>query len=226
MTFVRDLLLVMSKDLRLELRRFDGVSSMVFLAAVSVVVLALALGAQQEAAPAIGPGVLWVASLLSATVGLGRLWERERILGGFRGLLLTPVNRTAIFLGKSAALFVLLVVTEAVLLPLTIVLFRLPISWELLTPLCLMLLLGCAGFAFVGVLLGAIAIKARAGELLLGAVMYPLVVPVLIGGVKGTAALLDGGDAAELQPWIGLLLLSDALFLVAGLWLFDALTSE
>jgi heme exporter protein CcmB len=226
MSFAADLWLVMLKDLRLEVRRFDGLSSMVFLAAVSAVVLALALGAQRAAAPVIGPGVLWVASLLSATVGLGRIWERERVLGGFRGLLLTPVNRSAIFLGKSAALFVLLVLTEVVLVPLTIVLFRLPITWELLLPLGIMIVLGCAGFAFVGILLGAIAVKARAGELLLGAVMYPLVVPLLIGGVKGTAALLEGGDAAALQPWVGLLLLSDAVFLIAGLWLFDALTTE
>ena len=101
-----------------------------------------------------------------------------------------------------------------------------PFSLHQLAPLCALLVLGSAGFAFVGVLLGAIALRTRTSELLLGAVMYPLVVPVLIGGVKGTVTLLDGGDAAALQPWVGLLLLSDAMFVVAGLWLFESLTSE
>ncbi len=226
MSFFRDLILVLSKDLRLEVRRLDGVASMVFLAAVTAMILALALGAQRATAPYVGPGVLWVASLLAATVGLGRVLDRERQLGGFRGLLLSPMSRTAIFLGKTIALLVLIVVTEAVLLPLTVLLFRIHSSWDVLIPLGALLVLGGVGFACVGVLLGAIALRARTGELLLGAVMYPLVVPVLVGGVKGTMVIVEGGDSAALQPWVGLVLLADALFLVAGLWLFDSLTSE
>ncbi len=147
-------------------------------------------------------------------------------MGGFRGLLLTPMSRTAIFLGKAAALCVLLLITNAVLLPLVVLLFHMPLTLDILPTVCLLLALGSAGYSLVGVLLGAIALRARTGEMLLGAVMYPLVVPVLVGGVRGTVLLLDGGDGAALQPWLGLLLLADTLFLVAGLWLFESLTSD
>jgi heme exporter protein B len=226
MSFLQALFLVLSKDLRLEARRLDGLASMVFLATVTAMVLALALGTNRESAPQVAPGVLWVSSLLAATVGLGRALARERQLGGFRGLLLTPMSRAAIYLGKSAALFVMLLATNALLLPLTIVLFHMPVDGRSLPLLAALIFLGMAGFSLVGVLLGSIALRARTGEMLLGAVMYPLVIPILVGGVKGTMVLLQGGAMSELQPWVGLLLLSDTLYLVAGLWLFESLTSE
>lgn len=226
MRFLRELLLVLGKDLRLEARRLDGLASMIFLAVVTCMVLALALGTDRESAPQIAPGVIWVANLLSVTVGLGRVLARERQMGGFRGLLLTPMSRTAIFLGKAASLFVLLLATNAVLLPLSAVLFHLPLGMGVLPLLIVLVLLGNAGFALIGILLGSIALRARTGEMLLGAVMYPLVIPLLVGGVKGTIVLLEQGSMAELQPWIGLLLLTDALFVVAGLWLFESLTTE
>ncbi len=225
MRAARDLLLVLSKDLRLELRRLDGLASMVFLAAVVTMVLALALGSERELARTVGPGVLWVAILLSATIGLGRAIERERRLDGFRGLLLAPMGRASIFLGKAAALLVMLLLTEAALVPLCALLFHLDL-WAHLPELALLLALGSAGYALVGTLLGAIALRTRTGDLLLGAIIYPLVVPLLVGGVKGTTAALAGAGWAELQPWIGLLLLSDAVFLVAGLWLFESLATE
>jgi heme exporter protein CcmB len=224
-TFWRDLWLVLAKDLRLEVRRLEGLASMVFLAVVTAMVLALALGAEADTSPAMGTGVLWVSTLLAATMGLARLWQRERQLGGFRGLLLTPASRSALFLGKSLALTVSLALTELVLLPLVCLLFRLPLALAGAPLLALVVLVGCFGLALIGVLLGAIAARARAGELLLGAIMYPLVVPLLVGGVKGTAALLSGAEGA-LQPWIGLMLLADAVFVVAGLWLFESLVVE
>ncbi len=225
MTVVRDLIVVLGKDLRIELRRLDGIASMVFLSAVVALVLALALGPERATAQTVGPGVLWVAILLSATIGLGRLLERERRLGGFLGLLLSPIDRSALFLGKAAALLVMLLITELALVPLCALLFHLPLT-EHLPRLILLLALGSSGYALVGTLLGAIALKARTGELLLGAIIYPLVVPLLIGGVKGMAVVLQGGDWAALQPWVGLLLLSNAVFLVAGLWLFESLATD
>lgn len=225
MRSIADALTVAVKELRIEARRLDGIASMVFLASVVTLVLAISLGPDRELAQVVGPGVLWVSSLLAGTVGLGRLLERERRHGGFTALLLAPVSRTSLFLGKAAALTVLLLVTDAVLVPLTALLFRLPLLDHLggLVPL---LALGAVGFASVATLLGAIALRAGTGDLLLGAVAYPLLVPVLVGGVKGTAALLEGGGAAELQPWLGLVLVADALYLVAGLWLFEAMVEE
>lgn len=225
MTALRDFLIVLGKDLRIEVRRLDGIASMVFLSAVVALVLALAMGQERETAQTVGPGVLWVAILLSATIGLGRLLERERRFGGFQGLLLSPLNRSALFLGKASALLVLLLVTELALAPLCALLFHLPLG-DHLPRVALLLLLGSSGYALVGTLLGAIALKANTGELLLGAIIYPLVVPLLIGGVKGTAVVLQGGDWAMLQPWVALLLLSDAVFLVAGLWLFESLATD
>lgn len=220
-----DLLLVLGKDLRIELRRVDGIASMVFLAAVVAFVLALALGPDRGTAAAVGPGVLWVATLLAGTVGLGRLLERERRLDGWSALLLSPASRTALFLGKASTLTVMLLLTDAVLVPLVALLFGLPLH-ERAAELALLLAAGAAGFAMAGTLLGAIALRAKTGELLLGAVLYPLVVPIVIGGVKGTAVLLEGGSLVELRPWLGLILLTDALYLVAGLWLFEPLTRE
>ena len=226
MSLPRDTPLVVGTDRRIELRRVAGLASMVFHAAAVALVLALALGADRRTAAAVGPGVLWVASLLAGTVGLGRLLERERRYGGWSALLLSPVSRTALFLGKSTTLLVLILVTDAVLVPLVALLFRLPEIYDHLAELALLLVAGAAGYALVATLLGAIALQARTGELLLGAVLYPLVIPILVGGVKGTVVLLGDGSLADLRPWLGLVLLGDALFLVAGLWLFESLTSE
>lgn len=198
---------------------------MIFLAVVVTLVLALALDPDRATAQSVGPGVLWVAILLSATIGLGRMLDRERRLEGFRGMLLSPISRSALFLGKAAALLVLLLLTEAVLLPLCALLFHLDL-WSHLLRLTLLLALGSAGYALVGTLLGAIALRTRTGDMLLGAIIYPLVVPLLVGGVKGTAVVISGGAWPELQPWVGLLLLSDAVFLVAGLWLFESLATD
>ncbi len=214
-----------TKDLRIEFRRLDGIASMVFLAAVVAFILAMAIGPHRETGHAVGPGVLWVTNFLAGSLGLGRLLERERVLAGFSGLLLAPLHRTAIFLGKAAALLLLLIITNVVLVPLVALLFDLPLL-DCLLELSILLILGALGYALVSTLLGAVALRTRTGDLLLGAVVYPLVVPLLVGGVKGTAVLLAGGGYAELQPWIGLLLLSDTLFLVTGLWLFDSLTAE
>jgi len=222
---IRDVLLVLGKDLRIEVRRVDGIASMIFLASVVSFILALAIGAEGGTARAAGPGVLWVASLLAGTVGLGRLLDRERRYDAWSGLLLAPVSRTALFLGKAGSLTVLIVATDVVLVPLSAMLFRLPL-YDRLAELVALLVAGAVGYACVATLLGAVALRARTGELLLGAVLYPLVVPILIGGVKGTLVLLADGSFAELRPWLGLVLLADALYIVAGLWLFESLTTE
>jgi heme exporter protein B len=198
---------------------------MVVLASVVAFALALALGVEGRASAEAGPGALWVSGLLAGALGMGRLVERERVLGGFSALLLAPVSRTAVFLGKSTVLLLMLLLTYAALIPLVALLYRVDL-WGHLPGLALLVVGGASGHALAATLLGAIAVRARTGELLLGALLYPLLVPVLIGAVMGTTALLEGGGFAELRPWLGLVLVSDALFLVAGLWLYEPLVAD
>lgn len=221
--FFRTAGLVAAKDLRVELRSREVVYTMAFFAAVIVVVFSFSFVKEQQALQAAVPGVAWSAVVFAGTLGLGRAFDREREGDTMRALLLSPAPRLAVFLGKAAAVAVLVIAVEAVVLPLSLLFFNLDLGGDVWL-LVLTLVLGAVGFSVVGTVFAAMLLRVRSRDVLLPVVLYPVLVPMIMAGTKATAAILVGdGDA---WFWTRFLAIYDAAFLVVSLWTFEALVIE
>ena len=224
--FVRTAWLVMQKDLTVEIRSREIVSTTVFFAISCVLVFAFALVRDGRTVVDAAAGILWIAIAFSGTLALGRTFERERYTDTLRALMLAPADRPAIYVGKLLAIVAMIFATEALLVPLVALLFQAGLFGA---PMLLgaILLTGTLGFAAVGTLFAAMLVRARSRDVLLPVLLYPITIPVIIGGVRGTAALLgDPPDVAMAQFWIGLLLFFDVVFIVLSLWTFEPLMTE
>ncbi|HZA34283.1 MAG TPA: heme exporter protein CcmB [Vicinamibacterales bacterium] len=218
--------LVMQKDLTIEIRSREIVSTTVFFALSCVLVFAFALVKDGRTVVDAAAGILWIAIAFSGTLALGRTFERERYTDTLRALMLAPADRPAIYVGKLLAIVSMIFATEALLVPLVALLFQ---AGLFAAPMLLgaILLTGTLGFAAVGTLFAAMLVRARSRDVLLPVLLYPITIPVIIGGVRGTVALLgDPPDVAMAQFWIGLLLFFDVVFIVLSLWTFEPLMTE
>ncbi len=184
---------------------------------------ALKLGALRiEFGPGVVAGIIWVAVLFSGTVGLARTFDREREGEAIRSLLLSPVPRSAIYLGKLAATVFIMLIVEIIVVPLCGLFFKAPVFAHA-AHLGLMLVLGSIGFAAVGVIFSAALLRARSRDVLLSTLLYPVVVPVLLAGARGTSTLLDP-LAPDLGPavfWTQFLAVMDLVFILIGVWSFE-----
>jgi heme exporter protein B len=224
--FMRTAWLVMQKDLTIEIRSREIVSTTVFFALSCVLVFAFALVKDGRTVVDAAAGILWIAIAFSGTLALGRTFERERYTDTLRALMLAPADRPAIYVGKLLAIVSMIFATEALLVPLVALLFQ---AGLFAAPMLLggILLTGTLGFAAVGTLFAAMLVRARSRDVMLPVLLYPITIPVIIGGVRGTAALLgDPPDVAMAQFWIGLLLFFDVVFIVLSLWTFEPLMTE
>ena len=226
MSLFRVAWLIARKDLLVEARSRELASTTLFFAVATVLVFAFAL-VRDGAVPADAPaGILWVAIAFSGTLALGRAFERERQGETLRALLLSPVERPAVYVGKLMALLLLMAGVEAVLVPIVALLFGTPIGrapWLLLA----LLATGTLGFAAVGTLFAAMLVRARSRDVLLPVVLYPIAVPVIIAGVRGTSALFAAEpDLASAQTWLTMLVLFDAVFVTLAFWTFEPVMNE
>jgi heme exporter protein B len=212
MTYLADVATLAAKDLRLELRSRDTVPAMLLFVVSTLVVFNFALpaGASAEAAY----GLLWAALVFTAILGLTRAFAAEREQRVLDGLVLTPADRSAIWLGKAIAVAAFLALAEAVALP-AFALFFEPVSWELVAAVAL----ASVGFAVVGTLLAAMAAASRARELLLPLLFLPLVIPIVVGGV-GASIADDPGR------YLGFLALYDLIFAILSWASFEYVVTE
>jgi len=215
--------LVARKDLRVELRSRELLYTTLFFAVACVLVFAFAFGSPTEETAA---GVLWVTIMFSGTLALGRTFERERQSETLRALLLSPVERGAIYLGKLAGLMILLAGVELVVVPVVGLLFSAPIGRA---PLLLAGLLasGTLGFASVGTLFSAMLSRVHSRDILLPVLLFPIAVPVVIAGVEGTATVFRGEPPfAMAEMWLAMLVFFDAVFVTLALWTFGPVMKE
>jgi heme exporter protein CcmB len=216
----------MQKDLTVEIRSREIVSTTVFFAISCVLVFAFALVKDGRTVVDAAAGILWIAIAFSGTLALGRTFERERYTDTLRALMLAPADRPAIYVGKLLAVVTMILAAEVLLVPLVALLFQAGL-FEQPLPLAAILLTGTLGFGAVGTLFAAMLVRARSRDVLLPVLLYPITIPVIIGGVRGTAALLaEPPDMAMAQFWIGLLLFFDVVFVVLALWTFEPLMTE
>jgi len=222
--WLRGAVIVAGKDLRIEAASREVLYTMGFMATLIVLVFSFAFVAGQDGTmqPGTIAGILWVAVLFSGTVALSRTFDREREGEAIRSLLLSPVPRSAIFAGKLAATAAIMFAVELVVAPLAGIFFSAHMGAH--APLlALQLFLGTVGFAAVGTVFSAALLRSRSRDALLGALLFPVVVPVLMAGARGTTVLLDP-DAPGLDMaffWTRFLLVVDIIFVTLGLWAFE-----
>ena len=215
---MRGTLAILAKDLRIEWRTRESLASVFVLGVLLLVVFSVAHDPEPEAAPALAPAVLWVTFVFTGLLGIQRGFLLERENDCLAGLLAAPLDPAAIYAGKLAANVVLLGVTQAVIVPLVGLFLHVDL-WPVLAGLTLVLLLGNLGFAALATLFAAIAVRTRAREVLLPLLLLPLLVPLLIGSVEATRAVLAGGLAAA-RDGLTVLAAFDVVFTVAGWLLF------
>jgi heme exporter protein B len=217
---------ILRKDLLIELRTKESVPAMV-LFSITVYVL-FHFGLDRDSLDgALASGVLWVTLLLAAVIGVSRLFATEREQGGIDGLLLAPVDRTALFVAKAAALFVFLVLVELVAVPAFAVLLLGPSLGGAFPELLAVLLLGNLGLAAVGALVAALAAETRAHELIVPLLLLPMLVPLLIACAQATEPLLrQQAGPEDLGRWLGLLSLYDVVFVLVSVAVFDFLLED
>ena len=213
------------KDVTVELRARERINAMLFFAALVLFIFNFALGPDREKLREVAPGLLWLAFLFTGMLGLGRSFQAERENECFEELLLTPGDRESIYYGKLAGNVLFMVMAEALILPLFGVLYNLDI-WEHLPSLALVALLGTVGFSTIGTLLAAMTAHLRAREVMLPLLLFPLTVPVILGSVRATEAILAGGGLTEVSHWLKLLGGFDVIFLVVCPLAFEFVLEE
>jgi len=223
MNYWRAVAAILWKDVRAELRTKDIFSSMFVFAVLAVVVFNFAFELRVPDMRMVAPGIIWVAVSFAGTLGLNRAFVIEQDRGSLAGLLLAPVDRSAIYFGKMLGNLLFMLVVEAVLLPLVMLFFNLSLlTWQHLV----VLLLGTVGFATVGTVFSAMAVNTRAREVLLPILLFPVLVPVLVAGVKMTGGLLDGQPLAEMGNWLRLVVIYDVGFALVAYLTFDYVVEE
>jgi heme exporter protein B len=211
-------LAIFRKDLSIEWRTREGLSSVLVLGLLLLVVLTVAHDAPPEAAPALAPSVLWATFLFTGLLGVQRGFLLERENDCLSGLLVSPADPAAIYLGKLAANVALLAVMQLFVVPLVGLFLHLDLM-PVLPALLVVLALGNLGFAALATLFAAIAVRVRAREVMLPLLLLPLLVPLLIGTVSATRSVLAGGLTLASDA-LGVLAAFDVIFAVAGWLLF------
>jgi heme exporter protein CcmB len=224
--FLRAVWLILRKDLTVEVRSREIAYTTIFFAVSCILVFAFALVKEGKPPDDGAAGILWIAIAFAGTLALGRGFERERQAETLRALLLAPVARPAVYVGKLMGIVALLAGAELLLVPLVSLLFQAPL-WRYPGWLTLLLASGTLGFAAVGTLFAAMLVRARSRDVLLPVLLYPITVPVIIAGVRGTAALLQPTvDLDVVRFWIALLVAFDAVFVTLSLWTFEPLMTD
>ena len=224
MAFIRKVAAIVAKDIAAELRTREMLSSMGVFSILVIIVLNFALElSDRQIVLTVTPGAVWVTIVFAGMLGLNRSLAVELDKGCLDGLLLTPVDRSAIFVGKALGNALFMLVVEVVVLPLFVVFFDAPLirPW-----VALIVVLGTLGFAGVGTLLSSMAVNTRAREVMLPILLFPVAVPELIAAVKATAGAMAGLPVSEWQQWLSLLIVFDVVLVTMSFMVFEYVVEE
>jgi heme exporter protein B len=223
---IRTAAILFRKDVLVEVRTLQSLTAMVLFSVMAFVLFHFGLD-RDTIAGSLAAGVLWVTLLLATVLAVTRLFVAEREQGGFETLLLAPIDRTAVFLGKAAALFTFLVAVEIVALPAFDILLLRGNILDAMPELLAVLALADLGLAAVGALVAALGAETDARELVVPLLLMPLLVPVVIGAAKASAPLLaDPAHSQHLGRWLLLLTFYDLAFVLVSLGVFDYLLED
>lgn len=217
---MRGALAILRKDLRLEWRTKESLASLVVLGVLLVIVLAVAHDPDPRDAPRLAPAVVWTTFVFTGVLGLQRAFLVEREQDCLAGLLVAPIDPSAIWAGKLVANLLLLGAMQAIVVALVAVFLHVEVAGAL-PALAVVLALGDLGFGALATLFGAVAVRVRAREVMLPVLLLPLAVPLVIAGTKATAAVLAAGSLAAARDALGVLGAFDVIVTVAGWLLFE-----
>jgi len=217
------MLAVAWKDLAVEWRSRELLSAMLVFALLVIFIFNFALELDPLARSEITSGVLWVTFTFAGTLGLNRSMAVEKDRGCLDGLLLAPVDRTAIYFGKVVANLAFLWAVAAIVLPVYSILYTVNLfNGGLLA----VILLGSLGYVAVGTLLAAMAVQARTRDILLPILLFPVAIPLVVAAVKASSGFLEAIPVAEIWPWLNILIVYDVIFTAAALMVFDFVVEE
>jgi heme exporter protein B len=222
-SFLNATLAVVWKDLAAELRSRELFSAMLVFSLLVILIFNFALELDIKTRQSVTAGVLWVTFAFAGTLGLNRSMAIEKDRGCLDGLLLAPVDRTAIYFGKVISNLAFMLIVEAIVLPVYSFLYNV----NLFKPgLLLIILLGSIGYSVVGTLLASMAIQARTRDVLLPILLFPVAIPELIAAVKASGGYLTGDVLSSILPWINLLIVYDVIFTAVAFMVFDYVVEE
>jgi len=211
------------KDLAAELRSRELLSAMLVFSLLVILIFNFALELDIATRRTVTSGVLWTTFAFAGTLGLNRSMAVEKDRGCLDGLLLAPVDRSAIYFGKAISNLAFMLIVEAIVLPIYSVLYNV----NLFQPgLLLVILLGSVGYVAVGTLLSSMAVQTRTRDVLLPILLFPVVVPILIAAVKASGGYLTGANMDEILPWLNLLIAYDVIFTAIAFMVFDYVVEE
>jgi heme exporter protein B len=225
MAGLRTVYLLLAKDLLVELRNRETFTTMLFFGVVILFLFHFSLNPERENTALLAPGLLWLAFMFTGVLGLGRSFQAEQANDCLEQLLLVPGDRGNIFLGKLVGNFAFMLAVELLIIPLFALFFQLNL-WHALLPLLAVAVLGTLGFAIIGTLFSALTANLRAREVLFPLLLFPLVVPVIIGSVTATGIILGGGTLGEASGWLKLLGTFDTMFLAVAYLTFEFVVEQ
>lgn len=221
--FLKAIHAIVCKDLAAELRSRELISAMLVFSMLVILVFNFAIELQPNLRSTITPGVLWVTFAFAGTLGLNRSMAVEKDRGCLDGLLLVPVDRTAIYFGKTISNLVFMLIVALIVLPVYSLLYGL----NLFTPgLLLVIFLGSSGYVAVGTLLSTMAVQARTRDILLPLLLFPVVIPILVAAVKASGGFLQNLPMDEIWPWLNILIAYNVIFTAVAYMVFDSVVEE
>ena len=222
-SFVKAVIAIIWKDLAAEFRSRELFSAMLVFSLLVILIFNFALELDATTRQSVTAGVLWVTFAFAGTLGLNRSMAVEKDRGCLDGLLLAPVDRSAIYFGKVVSNLVFMLIVEAVVLPVYSFLYNVNLFNA---GLLLVVLLGSIGYIAVGTLLASMAVQARTRDVLLPILLFPVALPVLIAAVKASEGFLAGSDFSTIYPWLSLLIGYDVIFVAVAYMVFDYVIEE
>ncbi len=211
------------KDLIAEIRSKELFGAMLVFAIAVILIFNFALELNIQVQSEVTSGILWVTFAFAGTLGLNRSMAIEKDMGCLDGLLLAPVDRSAIYFGKMFGNLILMLIVEAIVLPVYSALY----SVNLFQPgLLVVILLGSIGYTAIGTLLAFMSVQARTRDILLPILLFPIILPVLIAAVKASNGFLLGLEIADIRPWLNLLIVYDTISIAVAFMTFDFVVEE
>ncbi len=225
MDYLKKVWAIVWKDIRAEIRTKEIFSSMFIFSLLVLVIFNFSIDLLEVNPLDIAQGVLWIAFTFSGILGLNRSFLFEKENDCLQGLMLTPIDRSAIYLGKMLGNLIFMLIMEAITVPIFVVLFNIGI-YDKIISLAIVIILGTLGFVTVGTLFSAMSVNIKAREVMLPILLFPIVVPVIIASVKSTGAILTGKPFDDIISWLKLIAVFDVVFLVVSFLSFEYIIEE
>jgi heme exporter protein B len=213
------------KDLTAERRTKANFNAVVFFATLMLLLFGFALGPDNEMLRNAGAGILWLTVLFSGVLVFNRSYQVELEGGAIEALLLYPGDRKAIFVGKVISNLAFILLVEAIVIPVTVILYHVPI-FDPFPGLAGVIFLGSFGFVTLGTFYAAVASRIRAREVLLPLLLFPMLIPLLVASVEATSLMLAGDPMGEVGRWVKLLIAFDVIFFIGALFAFEYVIEE